>query len=57
MVVEKLTGSTIRNPIGITDAKSVKVPRRAFFSFSASSSPVAALFSKATTTETSTANS
>lgn len=55
--MERLTGSSIRNPIGITDAKSVKVLRRAFFSFSVSSSPVAALFSKAIAADTSMANS
>jgi hypothetical protein len=39
----RLTGRSIRTPIGTTDAKSVRVLKRTFFSFSVNSSPIKTL--------------
>lgn len=52
-----LTGRSIRIPMGITDAKSVMVLRRAFFSFSVNSSPIRDLRSSSTAAAESVARS
>lgn len=53
----KLTGKSIKTPIGTTDAKSVRVRRRAFFSFSVNSSPTKLLLRSPIAAATSIARS
>lgn len=51
------TGRSIKTPIGTTEAKSVRVRRRACFSFSVNSSPTSALLSNPMAAATSIARS
>lgn len=53
----KLTGRSIKTPIGTTEAMSVKVLLRIFFSFSVNSSPTSALLTKPVAAATSIARS